>query len=144
MRKRERRLRQPANSNVKEAMQKLGERDQVFKTAQSLDEIERARDKHRASAPILKAFENSKARQKELRHQRLRTERAWTKLGSAERTFVKTRAMDMEKMMEELGQGEGKGQHKDMDSGKDTGQEAQQGNTPMVDICGHLRCVTRL
>jgi hypothetical protein len=136
MKRRERRLREPINRDVREALQGLSERGQVFRTAQSLDEIEKARKVQRASGLVLKAFENTNARRKDLRNQRLRTERAWTKIGAAERSFVKTHVTDMERKRAELERV--RDTDMDKEEGENTGQDAetgkdeQQGNTRVV------------
>ncbi|KAG0300016.1 hypothetical protein BGZ98_009564 [Dissophora globulifera] len=102
MKRRERRLRTPIYSGVREALQELSKREQVLRTAQSVEEVEQVRKAQRASGPTLKAFENTNVRRKNLRNQRLNTVRAWNKVGAAERLFVKTHVLDMERVGAEL------------------------------------------
>ncbi|KAG0311651.1 hypothetical protein BGZ99_009999, partial [Dissophora globulifera] len=102
MKRREQRLRKSINSGVREALQELSKREQVLRTAQSVEEVEQVRKAQRVSGSILKAFENTNARRKDLRNQRLRTVRAWTKVGAAERLFVKTHVVDIERAEAEL------------------------------------------
>ncbi|KAF9560849.1 hypothetical protein EC968_005983 [Mortierella alpina] len=89
-RKRERRLKR-ANA-VKEALDHLSERENVMKKAFSTAALDAARARQREVGPVLKAFEGSKARVRDLRNQRLRTQRAYAKLCASERTYVRDHA----------------------------------------------------
>ncbi|KAF9570036.1 hypothetical protein BGW38_008785, partial [Lunasporangiospora selenospora] len=93
--KRERRLKRPENSGAREALERLSDKEQVLKTAQTMEEIDRAHELHRESRGVLRAFEKCKARLKDLHNQRLRTRRAWGKLAAAEREYVKNHALEM-------------------------------------------------
>ncbi|KAF9578965.1 hypothetical protein BGW38_004979 [Lunasporangiospora selenospora] len=88
-RKRNRRLRSHDNRSTREAIEQLSNRENVLKTANSLGAIDSARRFHRSVEDDLKAFEASNARQRDLRNQRLRTAKAWAKLGATERTHVR-------------------------------------------------------
>ncbi|KAF9557979.1 hypothetical protein EC968_007327 [Mortierella alpina] len=93
-RKRERRLRNPQNAAAREAIQALFKKEQVLSTAQTFAEIDTANKLHRNLRGTLKNFESSKARLKDLHHQRLRTKRTWAKLAARERRYVKNHATE--------------------------------------------------
>ncbi|KAF9342144.1 hypothetical protein BGX26_008248, partial [Mortierella sp. AD094] len=60
--------------------------------AQTVDEVDEAHHIRKANRDNLRNFENSNTRKKEQRTQRLRNERAYQKLGAAERRFVQNSA----------------------------------------------------
>ncbi|KAG9323819.1 hypothetical protein KVV02_002265 [Mortierella alpina] len=74
MRRREYRLRQDANKDARTALKGLATKEQVLKTAQTMQEIDQAHAKHQEARRTLKSFETSTARLKDLRlrHQRSR------------------------------------------------------------------------
>jgi hypothetical protein len=92
-RRRERRLAQ--NEEAKVALQGLSRPEHVLGDCQSLQEIEQARAYQRAAGSALKRFERSKVQVRDHRNQRLRTKRAWSKLGANERSYVRSHARQM-------------------------------------------------
>ncbi|KAK3810280.1 MAG: hypothetical protein J3Q66DRAFT_415768 [Benniella sp.] len=81
-----RKRKQRMTKDVRDAMKSLSETPRS--TAMTQSEVEEAQAVHRDVRTVLVPFENSKQRTKDLHNQRLRTQRAWTKVGSAERRFV--------------------------------------------------------
>ncbi|KAF9577912.1 hypothetical protein BGW38_006589 [Lunasporangiospora selenospora] len=67
--RRERRLKKAENEGAREALEKLSDKEQVLKTAQTMEEIDKVRELHRESRTVLKGFERSKARLKDLHNQ---------------------------------------------------------------------------
>jgi hypothetical protein len=95
--RREKRLRKGAQE-VRDAMDKVADKNNSLNRVTTLEEVDaaykvRSDNKTRAT---LRAFEHSKARMKDLRTQRLRTSRSWNKLGASERRFVQKVGHDEE------------------------------------------------
>ncbi|KAF9432981.1 hypothetical protein BGZ76_010033 [Entomortierella beljakovae] len=87
--KRERRLRKAENATTKRGLDSLSDRTHVLKHANTIDDIDAARQHHRNIEDELKKFETVKPRIKDLHTQSLRTTRAWTKVTSHERRYIK-------------------------------------------------------
>ncbi|KAF9951471.1 hypothetical protein BGZ72_007021 [Mortierella alpina] len=80
------------NEPVKEALKELSRQENVFQKARitrEVDDIHKVRSKHRE---LLRGFENSGKRLKDLHNQRLRTKRTWSKVAAAERRYVQDHA----------------------------------------------------
>lgn len=90
--KRERRLKMKANEDVRQALEEISKHDVILKTSKSMAEIDAAHSLRRSYSDKLRAFEKSRARQKDLLTQRLRTNRTWVKLTAAERQYIKDHA----------------------------------------------------
>jgi hypothetical protein len=86
--KRERRLKAEENVGVRDALKALSERDNVMEKAVTMHEIDQAQMTRRDSRKVLRSFEHSKRRQKELRTQRIRNDRALAKVCAEERKFI--------------------------------------------------------
>jgi len=91
-RRRENRLKRPENTKAREALEGLSKAEHVISTAQDINAIDIAHKFHQGSREVLKDFEGSKARQKDLHNQRLRTKRAWARLAAVERKQIQDHA----------------------------------------------------
>ncbi|KAF9942051.1 hypothetical protein BGZ70_006187, partial [Mortierella alpina] len=81
-----------ANEPVKAALEELSQTENAFQNArfqQEVDDAHQVRSRHRA---LLRGFENSRKRLKDLHNQRLRTKRTWSKVAAAERRYVQDHA----------------------------------------------------
>jgi len=87
--KREQRLRKTENATTKRNLGSLSDTGHVLKHTNTIVEIDRARQHHRSIEDNLKDFETGKPRIKDLHTQRLRTMRAWAKITSDERRYIK-------------------------------------------------------
>lgn len=87
--KRERRLRKAENATTKSNLDSLSDTAHVLKHAYTINEVDNARRHHRLIEDNLKDFETGKPRIKDLYTQRLRTMRAWAKIASHERRYIK-------------------------------------------------------
>ncbi|KAF9948128.1 hypothetical protein BGZ72_009918 [Mortierella alpina] len=76
------------NEQVKAAYDRISRKENSLTTAVTLAEVSAAHKVRKQAKKIIQPFESSEQRQKDLHTQRLRTERAWTKLGAAERSYV--------------------------------------------------------
>ena len=97
MKRRERRLKHPANKEAQQALRALGEKENVLRTAQTMAEIDSAHNVHRDLRKDLRAFEFSKARLRDQHNVRLRSTRTWAKLAAAERKYVQEHARRKER-----------------------------------------------
>jgi hypothetical protein len=88
MRNRERRLRQKENKNVKSSLESISSNKNVLQYATSAEEVNTARERTLENRDQLQIFEQSNQRIRDLHSQRLRTKRAYSKLGAAERRYV--------------------------------------------------------
>lgn len=80
------------NETVKAALEELSKPENVFQGArfiQEVDDSHKVRSKHRE---LLRGFEHSGKRLKDLHNQRLRTKRTWSKVAAAERRYVQDHA----------------------------------------------------
>jgi hypothetical protein len=77
------------NATVKANLDSLSTSPNVLKHATDISQIDTARAHHRSIEDSLKGFETSSRRIKELHNQALRTKRAWSKVCSNERRFIK-------------------------------------------------------
>lgn len=89
MRRRENRLKNKGNIDVKAALIGISEQEHVLKTAQNMEEIDSVHRYHLSERDKLRAFEFSRNSLKDRHNQHLRTERAWAILASEERKHVK-------------------------------------------------------
>lgn len=80
------------NKDVRLALKELSHDGLALKTSNSISEIDDAHARRRSYYDILRGFERTRSRSKDLQTQRLRTERAWKKLTAAERRFIKDHA----------------------------------------------------
>ncbi|KAF9279282.1 hypothetical protein BGZ68_008028 [Mortierella alpina] len=87
--KREARLKK--NKAAQEALRELSEKKNVIQRALSAHEVDLAHDTRRKHRQVLRAFEHSHSRRKDLHHQRLRTNRTWDKVAAVERRYVRDR-----------------------------------------------------
>ncbi|KAF9352421.1 hypothetical protein BGX26_009762 [Mortierella sp. AD094] len=99
-RKRERRLRK--NLKAKVAQDGLSKPEHVLNNCQSLQDIDIARAYHRQASPVLREFEKSKPRIKDLRNQRIRTQRSWKKLAASERSYIRDYSHQQQTMLAQL------------------------------------------
>ena len=97
MKRREIRLKHPANRKAQQALRALGQGEQVLRTAQTMAEIDSAHDVHRSLREDMRAFGFSKARLKDQHNQRLRTRTTWARLAAAERRYVQEHARRKER-----------------------------------------------
>lgn len=70
------------------ALEAVTNRETTMEAAVTLQDIDRSQDIRRKYREVLRMFEHSRVRTKELHTQALRTERCWKKLGSAERRYI--------------------------------------------------------
>lgn len=87
--RRERRLRQDRNSEVRDAMGKLSNQATPLRHAVSMDDIDRSLETIRNVGPTLQRFESTPANMKDGHTRDLRTKRAWSKMTGSERTKIK-------------------------------------------------------
>ncbi|KAF9951037.1 hypothetical protein BGZ65_006228 [Modicella reniformis] len=85
---RENQLQLDKNAHVRQALRNISSSESNMQTAQTMKQVDQAMTCRRENRDSLRSFETSKRRTKQLRNQRLRSERAWTKIGTAERRFV--------------------------------------------------------
>jgi hypothetical protein len=86
--RRERRLKMEANKDVQVALEAISKKENSLKTSQSMADIDSAHRLRQSYRDVLRGFEQSRARTKDIHTQRLRTERAWSKLAAAERRYI--------------------------------------------------------
>ncbi|KAF9109796.1 hypothetical protein BGX27_007170 [Mortierella sp. AM989] len=91
-RKRERRLRRPENQGVRDAHRELSDKESNIPTAMTMRQLDQAQVVRRDSRNVTRSFENTKVRKKERKHQEKRTNRAWQKIGGAERRYIQQHA----------------------------------------------------
>ena len=92
MKCRENSLKKIENKEALEALHTLSQKEYTLKTAQTMSEIDTAHKIHKKLGQDLKNFEYSKSQLKNQHNQQLRTKRMWTRLGAAERNYVKEHA----------------------------------------------------
>ncbi|KAF9271097.1 hypothetical protein BGZ68_004264, partial [Mortierella alpina] len=92
-RRRERRLKMSAD-DVKNAYATISDKANSLTTATTIVEVNTANEARKRVRKTIRTFETSKARQKDRHTARLRTVRAWNKLGAAERRFIKERVKE--------------------------------------------------
>jgi hypothetical protein len=97
MRRRENRLKQSTGRRAREALEGLATKELIIRNAQTMREVDLACQAHRAAREDLRSFQFSKARRKDLHHQRLRTARTWARLAAAERRYVQEHARRKER-----------------------------------------------
>jgi len=83
--RREQQLRRTKNKRVRDALQAVTKKEEAMSNALTMDGIDQAQRRNRALKDVLRNFEQSPRRAKDRHHLELRTKRAWTKIGSAER-----------------------------------------------------------
>ncbi|KAG9323442.1 hypothetical protein KVV02_008842 [Mortierella alpina] len=77
-----------SNDEVKTAYERISRKENSLTTAVTLTEVNAAHAVLKEARKFTQPFEAAEERQKDLHTQRLRSERAWTKLGAAERRHV--------------------------------------------------------
>ncbi|KAF9951883.1 hypothetical protein BGZ72_006681 [Mortierella alpina] len=85
-RRREKRL--TGDEAIKNAFETISQKQNSLALATTLKEISNAHAARRGVRDIVRPFEMSRPRTKDMHTQRLRTERSWRKLGSAERRHI--------------------------------------------------------
>lgn len=90
----QRRETRSCDPSIKEALEAVSSPSKSLTRAVTIEEVDDAhlvRSQHRA---VLQEFETSNARLKDLQTKRLRTKRAWNKLGASERHYVQEAGRD--------------------------------------------------
>ncbi|KAF9575455.1 hypothetical protein EC968_003060 [Mortierella alpina] len=90
--RREKRLR--GELAVREALDTISQKQNSLSRATSLTEITNAHAARKEFRGIIRSFETSSRRTKDMHTQRLRTERSWQKLGAAERRHIQDAAFE--------------------------------------------------
>ncbi|KAG0006462.1 hypothetical protein BGZ65_007741 [Modicella reniformis] len=90
---RERLLRQPANANVRAALQAISSPDNSLTTAMTLRAVDSAHTARSGVRDVLQTFETSNSMLKRRHNHELRTKRSWAKLCAAERRYVERHAL---------------------------------------------------
>ncbi|KAF8962935.1 hypothetical protein BGZ46_001096, partial [Entomortierella lignicola] len=85
--RRERRLKQSKNENVRDALKEISSKDNSMRHAMTIQDVEQAHRRNTQNREVLRSFEQSDIRQKEMRNHDLREKRTWQKLGTAERRY---------------------------------------------------------
>ncbi|KAF9997400.1 hypothetical protein BGZ65_007023 [Modicella reniformis] len=86
--RRERRLKKDGSKDVREALATISTNDHSLARAATKKEIDIAHQARSQTRGLLRSFETSRGRLKDLQTQRLRAGRAWTKAGAVERERV--------------------------------------------------------
>lgn len=74
---------------TQDAMESISSPDVSMKLARSPEDVDRALEVIRNAAPVLQDFESTKASEKDKHNRELRTKRAWSKVASQERDFIR-------------------------------------------------------
>lgn len=91
--RRNRALNQQCNRIVRDALGEISKVDNSLTTATTMGRIDSAHSARKDVKDILRGFESRKSRLKDLHRQRLRSKRAWMKLGASERQYVQDHAL---------------------------------------------------
>jgi hypothetical protein len=84
-----RRKRLQLSPQTQNAMESISSPDVSMKLARSTEDVDRALEAIRNAAPVLQDFESTKASEKDRHNRELRTKRAWSKVASQERDFIR-------------------------------------------------------
>jgi hypothetical protein len=87
------RLKKDENADVRRALAEISLVTHSLSRATTLDGISVAHEARTRNRDTLRSFETTKKRLKDLHTQRLRTKRAWTKVGAIERARIKDHYM---------------------------------------------------
>ncbi|KAK3812952.1 MAG: hypothetical protein J3Q66DRAFT_347018 [Benniella sp.] len=91
-RRRQRRLERPENKVTKQALTDISSSSQSLLSATTINDVDTIQKARRGNRDILRSFENSDARQRDKRTQRLHTKKTMSKLAAAERRAVQDHA----------------------------------------------------
>ncbi|KAF9093787.1 hypothetical protein BGX27_001569, partial [Mortierella sp. AM989] len=92
--KRERRLRLDSNKDIRDALKDIS--SNPLASATSLGDIDKAHEKRRDVHEVLREFEHTASRRKDLHDLNLRTSRTYAKLGAVERRYVQQQGVQGE------------------------------------------------
>ncbi|KAF9959664.1 hypothetical protein BGZ65_000194 [Modicella reniformis] len=92
--RREGRLKKAENDEARKALAEISTNAHSLARAATKEDIETAHRARTNTRDALRSFETSKKRQKDLHTQRLRTNRAWTKVGAAERGRIQNHGVN--------------------------------------------------
>lgn len=88
-----REIRKDGSKDVGEALATLSKFDNSLARAATMEEIDIAHQARSKTRSLLRSFEASRRRLKDLHTQRLRTDRAWAKIGAAERSRIQNHGL---------------------------------------------------
>lgn len=83
-----------ADITVIEALADISTKENSLSRATTQEDVENAHQVRMKARDVLRPFETTKARQKDLHTQDIRTKRAWTKVGAAERARIQNHVLE--------------------------------------------------